>query len=60
VAIGQFYQVKQGGRSMSSEEGFLFHATGIDLSETCKGGREGDILEWPVKRQPGGGEKYGE
>ncbi|WP_214078832.1 MULTISPECIES: hypothetical protein [unclassified Mesotoga] len=40
---------------MSSEEGFLFHTTGIDLIETCKGGREGDILEWPVKRQPGGG-----
>jgi hypothetical protein len=46
---------------MSSEEGFLFHTRGIDLIETCKSRKEGDIFEWPVKQQPdGGGEKYGE
>jgi len=39
---------------MSSEEGFLFHTRGIDLIETCKGGKEGDILEWSVRQQPGG------
>jgi|GEM_PF-3227328 len=45
---------------MSVEKGFPFRSPRTDLIETCKGGREGDILEWPVKRQPGGGEKYGE
>jgi hypothetical protein len=43
---------------MSLQEGFPFRAPGINSIKTNKGGKEGDILEWPVKRQPGG-EKNG-
>jgi hypothetical protein len=39
---------------MSLQEGFPFRSPGIDLIKTNKGGKEGDILEWPVKRQPEG------